>query len=108
MSKIEVTPGMFSKVESKPTLKTPITLLLSALVVFVFFGFLGKPGDVSFVWSDKREFVQLPSYVVNSMLFCTIIGVILLALAGLAFMLNRRSKVTPMWLIIIFGCCTIF
>ena len=41
MSKLEVTPGMFSKVESKPTLKTPITLLLSALVVFLFFGFLG-------------------------------------------------------------------
>lgn len=103
MSKIEVTPGMFSQVELKPSLKATIVMAVAGLIVLLGFGVFGKPGDITYVWSDKREFVQLPSYVVNSMLFCTIIGVILLALAGLAFMLNRRSKVTPMWLIIIFG-----
>ena len=103
MSKIEVTPGMFSKVESKPTLKTPITLLLSALVVFVFFGFLGKPGDVSFVWSDKREAIQLPPFTINSMLFCTVVGAVLLLIAAFSIFRTLSAKKTPVWLIAIFG-----
>jgi len=103
MSKLEVTPGMFSKVESKPTLKTPITLLLSALVVFVFFGFLGKPGDVSFVWSDKREAIQLPSFTINSMLFCTVVGAVLLLIAAFSIFRTLSAKKTPVWLIAIFG-----
>jgi simple sugar transport system permease protein len=103
MSKIEVTPGMFSKVESKPTLKTPITLLLSALVVFVFFGFLGKPGDVSFIWSDEREAFQLPAFTINSMLFCTVVGAVLLLIAAFSIFRTLGAKKTPVWLIAIFG-----
>jgi simple sugar transport system permease protein len=103
MSKIEVTPGMFSKVESKPTLKTPITLLLSALVVFVFFGFLGKPGDVSFIWSDEREVFQLPAFTINSMLFCTVVGAVLLLIAAFSIFRTLSAKKTPVWLIAIFG-----
>jgi len=103
MSKIEVTPGMFSKVESKPTLKTPITLLLSALVVFVFFGFLGKPGDVSFIWSDEREAFQLPAFTINSMLFCTVVGAVLLLIAAFSIFRTLSAKKTPVWLIAIFG-----
>lgn len=103
MSKIEVTPGMFSKVESKPSLKTPITLLLSSLVVVIFFGLLGKRGDVSFVWSDKREAIQLPAFTVNSMLFCTLVGVILILIAVYSILLTLKSKRTPVWLIAIFG-----
>lgn len=103
MSKIEVTPGMFSQVERKTSLKATIVMAVSALVVIVFFGLIGKPGDVSFVWSDKREAIQLPPFVVNSMLFCTIVGVVLLLLAAVSFIYNRRNKLTPMWLIILFG-----
>jgi len=103
MSKIEVTPGMFSKVESKPTLKTPITLLLSALVVLVFFGFLGKPGDVSFVWSEDREAIQLPAFTINSMLFCTVVGAVLLLIAAFSIFRTLSAKKTPVWLIAIFG-----
>ncbi|MFZ4064845.1 MAG: ABC transporter permease [Rhodoluna sp.] len=103
MSKLEVTPGMFSKVESKPTLKTPITLLLSALVVFVFFGFLGKPGDVSFIWSDEREAFQLPAFTINSMLFCTVVGAVLLLIAAFSIFRTLSAKKTPVWLIAIFG-----
>ena len=103
MSKIEVTPGMFSKVESKPTLKTPIALLLSALVVFIFFGFLGKPGDVSFIWSDEREAFQLPAFTINSMLFCTVVGAVLLLIAAFSIFRTLSAKKTPVWLIAIFG-----
>ena len=103
MNKIEVTPGMFSKVESKPSLKTPIILLISSLVVLIFFGLLGKAGDVSFVWSDKRETIQLPAFTVNSILFCTVTGAILILIAIYSILLTVASKRTPVWLIAAFA-----
>jgi simple sugar transport system permease protein len=105
MSKIEVTPGMFSKLESKPSFKTPITLLVSSLVILIFFGFLGKSGDVSFIWSDKREQIQLPALTVNSMLFCTIIGVLVFLIAIYSTLQTFRNKRTPIWLVGVFGFC---
>ena len=106
MSKIEVTPGMFSKAEAKPSLKAPIAMLTGALVVLVFFGFLGKTGDIDFVWSDKREAIQLPVFTVNSMLFCTVVGGLLIAIGAFSLWLNSRNKATPFWLIAIFGLGT--
>jgi simple sugar transport system permease protein len=106
MSKIEVTPGMFSKAEAKPSLKAPIAMLTGALVVLVFFGFLGKTGDIDFVWSDKRETIQLPVFTVNSMLFCTVVGGLLIAIGAFSLWLNSRNKATPFWLIAIFGLGT--
>ena len=107
MSKLEVTPGMFSQVELKPSLKSTITMAISGLVVLFAFGIFGKAGDISFVWSDKRESIQLPHWVVNSMLFCTVVGVILLLLAAVAFVFTRMNKKTPIWLVIIFGLLAI-
>jgi simple sugar transport system permease protein len=103
MSKIEVTPGMFSKVEARPSLKAALVMAVAGLIVLLAFGIFGKAGDISFVWSERREIIQLPPFVVNSMLFCTVIGAVLLALSALAFIFNRRSKITPMWLVIIYG-----
>jgi simple sugar transport system permease protein len=103
MSKIEVTPGMFSKVETKPSLKAPITMLVSALVVLVFFGFLGKEGDITYVWSEKKEIFQLPSFTVNSMLACTIFGALLLVIGIVSLVINLLKKKTPFGLIAIFG-----
>jgi len=103
MKNIEVTPGMFSSAETKPSLKTPITLVAAALVVLVFFGFLGKAGDVSFIWSDKREAIQLPAFVVNSMFFCTVIGALLLLIGLASVVLNIRGGKTPVWLITLYA-----
>lgn len=103
MKNIEVTPGMFSSAETKPSLKTPITLVAAALVVLVFFGFLGKAGDVSFMWSDKREAIQLPAFVVNSMFFCTVIGALLLLIGLASVVLNIRGGKTPVWLITLYA-----
>ena len=103
MSKIEVTPGMFSKVEIKPSLKSTITMAITGLVVLLAFGIFGKSGDVMFVWSDSRENLQLPHWVVNSMLFCTVVGLLLLAMATAAFFYRRMNKKSPTWLVIIFG-----
>ena len=94
---------MFSKVETKPSLKAPITMLVSALVVLVFFGFLGKEGDITYVWSEKKEIFQLPSFTVNSMLACTIFGALLLVIGIVSLVINLLKKKTPFWLIAIFG-----
>jgi simple sugar transport system permease protein len=108
MSKIEITPGMFSKVEAKPSFKTPITLAVAALIVFVFFGLIGKAGDVVFVWSDKRESIQLPQWSVASAGLGIAVGVILLLIAGLSILLASKEKKTPIWMIIIFGLLAMF
>ncbi len=103
MKNVEVTPGMFSSATVKPSLKTPITLVVASLVVLVFFGFLGKAGDISFVWSDKREALQLPPFIVNSMFFCTIVGAVLLMIGLLSVALSIRGTRTPVWLIAIYS-----
>ena len=103
MKNVEVTPGMFSSATVRPSLKTPITLVVASLVVLVFFGFLGKPGDISFVWSDKREALQLPPFIVNSMFFCTIVGAVLLMIGLLSVALSIRGTRTPVWLIAIYS-----
>jgi len=103
MSKIEVTPGMFSKAEAKPSLKAPLAMLAGALVVLIFFGLLGKTGNIDFVWSDKRETIQLPEFTVNSMLFCTIVGALLIAIGAFSLWLSLRNKKTPFWLIAIYA-----
>jgi ABC-type uncharacterized transport system permease subunit len=103
MTNIEVTPGMFSSAETKPNLKTPITLVAASLVVLFFFGFLGKAGDITFVWSEKREAIQLPPFVVNSILFCTVVGALLLMIGLLSTALSIRKQKTPVWLIAIYS-----
>jgi simple sugar transport system permease protein len=103
MKNVEVTPGMFSSATVRPSLKTPITLVVASLVILVFFGFLGKPGDISFIWSDKREALQLPPFVVNSMFFCTIVGALLLMIGLLSIALSIRGSRTPVWLIAIYS-----
>jgi simple sugar transport system permease protein len=103
MKNIEVTPGMFSSAETRPSLKTPITLVAASLVVLFFFGFLGKAGDITFVWSEKREAIQLPPFVVNSMLFCTVVGALLLMIGLLSTALSIRKQKTPVWLITIYA-----
>jgi ABC-type uncharacterized transport system permease subunit len=103
MKNVEVTPGMFSSAESKPSLKTPITLVAASLIVLFFFGFLGKSGDITFVWSEKREALQLPPFVVNSMLFCTVVGALLLMIGLLSTALSIRKQKTPVWLIAIYA-----
>ena len=103
MKNVEVTPGMFSSATVRPSLKTPITLVVASLVILVFFGFLGKPGDISFIWSDKREALQLPPFIVNSMFFCTIVGALLLMIGLLSIALSIRGSRTPVWLIAIYA-----
>lgn len=103
MSKIEVTPGMFSQAELKPSLKASISMAVIGLIVLLGFGVFGKTGDVRFVWSEKQELIKLPDWTVNSMTLCISVGVILLLLAAVSLLWNRMNRITPIWLTVVYG-----
>lgn len=103
MSKIEVTPGMFSQAELKPSLKASVSMAVIGLIVLLGFGVFGKTGDVRFVWSEKQELIKLPDWTVNSMTLCISVGVILLLLAAVSLFWNRMNRVTPIWLTVVYG-----
>jgi len=103
MGKIEVTPGMFSQAELKPSLKASISMAVIGLIVLLGFGVFGKTGDVRFVWSEKQELIKLPDWTVNSMTLCISVGVILLLLAAVSLFWNRMNRITPIWLTVVYG-----
>lgn len=103
MSKLEVTPGMFSKAEVRPSWKTPIVLSFFALLVMVAFGFLGKPGDVTYNLSNKGDIFSVPDIVVTSTFVNILFGSLMLAIAGVSVWLTIQAKRTPSWLTLIAG-----
>jgi len=103
MSKLEVTPGMFSQAEIRPSWKTPIVLAFFALLVMVAFGFLGKPGDVTYNLSNKGDIFSVPDIVVASTFVNILLGGLMLAIASVSVYLTVRGKRTPSWLTLIAG-----
>jgi len=103
MSKLEVTPGMFSKAEIRPSWKTPIVLTFFSLLVLVAFGFLGKPGDVTYNLSNKGDIFSVPDVVVESTFANIVFGLLMLLIAGFSVWLTVQGKRTPSWLTLIAG-----
>ena len=95
MSKLEVTPGMFSKAEIRPSWKTPIVLTFFSLLVLVAFGFLGKPGDVTYNLSNKGDIFSVPDVVVESTFANIVFGLLMLLIAGFSVWLTVQGKRTP-------------
>jgi simple sugar transport system permease protein len=103
MAKLEVTPGMFSGIETKVTWKTPVvTGLFSLLIVFAF-GIFGKQGDVTFQISRSKDLVFVPNVVVSSSGLCLTLGLIMLAISGLSVWLTLKNRKTPVWLVLAYG-----
>ena len=103
MSKVEVTPGMFSGAEVRPSWKTPIVLTFFALLVMVAFGFLGKSGDVTYNLSNKGDIFSVPDIVVASTFANIVFGSLMLAIAAVSVWLTIQAKRTPSWLTLIAG-----
>lgn len=103
MSKLEVTPGMFSGADVRPSWKTPIVLAFFALLVMVAFGFLGKPGDVTYNLSNKGDIFSVPDIVVASTFVNIVFGSLMLAIALVSAWLTLQAKRTPSWLTLIAG-----
>lgn len=103
MTKTEVTPGMFSQSEVRPSWKTPSVLALFASIVLGLFGFLGKPGDVTYNLSNKGDIFSVPDVVVASTFANIVLGTLMLLAAFYSAWLTIRDRQTPMWISLVAG-----
>ncbi|SDP20602.1 nucleoside ABC transporter membrane protein [Arthrobacter sp. ok909] len=88
---------------AKPvTWKLPVTLMVLAVVAFIFFGLLGPQGTAKFGVSSGGDFFQLPAIEVPAFLTGMVLSVILLGLAGYALVLKTNNKRPPRWLPVVF------
>jgi simple sugar transport system permease protein len=93
--------------EVKESWKTPAVMSSVATIIFVFFGLIGKPEEVSFQLSSSKEIIQLDPLVIASNLLGTIIGVLLLLIAGIAAFLVYRNKKVSIWYSMVFGALSL-
>jgi simple sugar transport system permease protein len=93
--------------EVKESWKTPAVMSSVATIIFVFFGLIGKPEEVSFQLSSSKEIIQLDPLVIASNLLGTIIGVLLLLIAGIAAFLVSRNKKVSIWYSMVFGALSL-
>jgi simple sugar transport system permease protein len=96
-----------AKKEVRESWKTPAMMGSIALVVFVFFGIFGRPGDVSFQLSGPKELIQLGQLDVSSQFLGTITGVFLLLISSfVAFQVRKNVKVS-IWFSMLFGAISL-
>lgn len=107
MSRIEVTPGMFSQVERKPSLKAPIVMSFVALVSLVFFGILGPSSIVKFQITESNALVKIPDLNLPSNSLGIWASIILLLLTAASFWFGIARKYVPRILVIVFGLTAI-
>jgi general nucleoside transport system permease protein len=90
-------------IEEKVGFKAPIVMGALGFIVLLFFGFLGKEGDVQFALSRRQDVIQLDPIVVNAVLLGIASGALMLLIAGISTLRAVQNKRTPVWLSSIFG-----
>ena len=103
MAKTEVTPGMFSLAEIRPSWKSPIVLTLFAAIVTVAFGLYGSSETVSYKLSNKGDIFAVPNFAISSSLLNLILGALMFGIAHTSAVLTFSGKRTPMWLNLVAG-----
>ena len=93
--------------EVRESWKTPSVMGSVALVILVFFGILGRPDSVAFQLSGPRETIQLPNIDIGSSFLGSVLGVLLLAIAGLAAWRVSQNKKVPIGLSLVFGAISL-
>lgn len=89
--------------EERIGFKSPIVMGSVGAVVLLFFGLLGRDGDVAFEISRRTDAIQLPAIPVDSSLLGVVSGVLMLAIAGLSLSFSLKNKKTPLWITSIYG-----
>lgn len=89
--------------EERIGFKSPIVMGSVGAVVLLFFGLLGREGDVAFEISRRTDAIQLPAIPVDSSLLGVISGVLMVAIAGLSLSFSLKNKKTPLWITSIYG-----
>ncbi len=95
--------AVVATVEAPRKWKTPIAFGVFALLALLFFGLAGDARDVAFGWSDANDAIALEDLSVNSKAFGTVLGVLMVLIAGLAAVLVYKRRKVPAWLIVPFG-----
>lgn len=93
--------------EVRESWKTPSVMGSVALVIFVFFGILGRPDSVAFQLSGPRELIQLPNIDIGSSLLGSVLGFLLLAISGFAAWRVSQNKKVPIGLSLVFGAISL-
>ncbi len=103
MSRIEVTPGMFSQAEQKKSLKAPIVMAVVTAFAFVFFAILGPTAEVRFQITESDAFVTLPDLALpsNTLGYTTAVIMVLITLVSLWFGVTKKR--VPQLFAIIYG-----
>ena len=96
------------KKETKIGFKSPTVMGIIGAVVLMFFGVLGRDGDVAFEISRRQDVVQLDSIVVDSSTLGLISGVLMLLVAAVSLWFSLNNKKTPVYLISVFGFVGVF
>jgi simple sugar transport system permease protein len=93
--------------EVKESWKTPAIMGSIATVIFVFFGVLGRPGNVSFQLSGPRELIQLGNVDLSSQLLGTVSGAMLLLISAYVAIQVRRNNKASIWFSMLFGAISL-
>ncbi|CAB4681310.1 unannotated protein [freshwater metagenome] len=107
MSRIEVTPGMFSQAEQKKSLKAPIVMAIVTIFSFVFFAILGPTTEVTFQITETDAFVTLPDLALpsNALGYSTAAIMVLITIASLWFGVTKKR--VPQMFAVVYGLVAI-
>ena len=107
MSRIEVTPGMFSQAEQKKSLKAPIVMAIVTIFSFVFFAILGPTTEVTFQITETDAFVTLPDLALpsNTLGYSTAAIMVLITSASLWFGVTKKR--VPQMFAVVYGLVAI-
>ena len=107
MSRIEVTPGMFSQAEQKKSLKAPIVMAVVTLFSFVFFAILGPTAEVTFQITESDAFVTLPDLALpsNALGYSSAALMVVITIASLWFGVTKKR--VPQMFAVVYGLVAI-
>ena len=89
--------------EERIGFKSPAVMGAVGAIVLLFFGLLGREGEVAFEISRRTDALQLPAIPVDSSLLGVVSGILMLGIAGISLRMSLSNKKTPIWLISIYG-----
>jgi simple sugar transport system permease protein len=94
---------MFSLAEAKVSWKAPWLMLFFSLIVLVGFGLFGRDELVEYTLTPDDAAIVLPAISALSSTVGVVLGVLLLAITGLAFWSVSSQRPVPLWWSLIFG-----
>jgi general nucleoside transport system permease protein len=89
--------------EERVGFKSPVVMGFVGAVVMLFFGILGREGEVAFEISRRNDVIQIPSIPVDSSTLGIFAGVLMLAIAGYSLSRSLKNLRTPIWLSSVYG-----